>query len=32
MIKYSPSVACDINNVTGINAIVKTFSENDNKN
>ena len=26
MIKYSPSVSCDINNVTGINATVKTFS------
>ena len=26
MIKYSPSVSCDINNVTGINAIVKSFS------
>ena len=26
MIKYSPSVSCDINNVMGINAIVKTCS------
>ena len=26
MIKCSPSVSCDINNVTGINAIVKTYS------
>ena len=26
MIKYSPSVSCDINNVTGINKIVKTCS------
>ena len=26
MIKYSPSVSCDINDVTGINAIVKTYS------
>ena len=26
MIKYSPSVSCDMNNVTGINTIVKTCS------
>ena len=26
MIKYIPSVSCDTNNVTGINAIVKTYS------
>ena len=26
MIKYSPSVSCDINNITAINTIVKTFS------
>ena len=26
MIKYSPSVSCDINNVMGINTIVKTCS------
>ena len=26
MIKYSPSVSCDMNNVTGINGIVKTCS------
>ena len=26
MTKYNPSVSCDINNVTGINAIVKTCS------
>ena len=25
MIKYSSSVSCDMNNVTGINAIVKTY-------
>ena len=26
MIKYSPSVSCDMNNVTGINAIVKIYA------
>ena len=26
MIKYSPSVSCDINDVTGMNTIVKTYS------
>ena len=26
MIKYSPSASCDVDNVTGINAIVKTCS------
>ena len=26
MIKYSPSVSCDMNNVTGINAIFKACS------
>ena len=26
MIKYSPSVSCDINNITGINTLVKTCS------
>ena len=28
MIKYSPSVSCDINNITAINTIVKTCSVN----
>ena len=28
MIKYSPTVSCDTNNVTGINTIVKTCSAN----